>query len=576
MQSAVLNEGRRCAYLEPPAELSTLQNGNAIGSVQHCLRTKCCYGAFQLLEGHVIPVMQACTEADTLCWESQCVFTSLKALNYTICYCNSDLCNSNISKMMTDSANELQVTGGLRVLIGLLCLLMILVIALILWTLHVKRKTPSPFCFGPFQCLLDFVPTGGTTNAEESSSQMLPALQQVKVDTMHLSGISQDEILDRHRLDLSSLELAQVISNGRFATLWKGSLDGAAVALKIYPSSAWRPYNNETEVYKLLLWEHSNVAKFIGMARRQESGELLLALQFEENGSMKSFLSQNSNNWADTVKMLLSLCQGLAFLHTEIHRDGLYKPAIAHRDLSSTNVVVKADRTCALSDFESAAILYPRGAAKDGLNVTNLHEVTNLVAHRSFKKEDDEVHNDFGVCTQVGTPRYMSPEILDGTLNFQDPSSSLKQADVYSLALLLWEISMRCIDFYSDGLVPDYRMAYEKELGANPSLDELISLVLDRERPVVPVVWKETFLGFSSLKEVLEDCWDHDPEARLTAQCVEDRLTALTANHPKPSGICVWPAIVKAPRQAGAAGQHERSNTWGHSSTSTELHYSAC
>uniref|UniRef100_A0A8C4RT76 receptor protein serine/threonine kinase n=1 Tax=Erpetoichthys calabaricus TaxID=27687 RepID=A0A8C4RT76_ERPCA len=263
-----------------------------------------------------------------------------------------------------------------------------------------------------------------------------------------------------------------VINNGRFATLWKGSLDSTAVVLKIYPSSAWRPYNNETEVYKLLLWEHSNVAKFLGMAQRQDSGELLL-------GSMKSFLSQNCNNWADTVKMLLSLCQGLAFLHTEIHRDGLYKPAIAHRDLSSTNVVVKADRTCALSDFESAAILYPRAA----------------------------------VCTQVGTPRYMSPEILDGTLNFQDPSSSLKQADVYSLALLLWEISTRCTDLYSDGLVPEYRMAYEKELGANPSLDELISLVLDRERPVVPVVWKETFLGFSSLKEVLEDCWDHDPEA---------------------------------------------------------------
>ncbi|XP_051780318.1 anti-Muellerian hormone type-2 receptor-like [Erpetoichthys calabaricus] len=456
--------------------------------------------------------------------------------------------------MMTDSASELQVTDGLKVLIGLLCLLMILVIALILWTLHVKRNTPSPFCFGPFRCLLDFVLAGGTTSADESSSQMLPALQQVKVDTMQLSGLSQDEALDRHHLDLSSLELDQVINNGRFATLWKGSLDSTAVVLKIYPSSAWRPYNNETEVYKLLLWEHSNVAKFLGMAQRQDSGELLLALQFEENGSMKSFLSQNCNNWADTVKMLLSLCQGLAFLHTEIHRDGLYKPAIAHRDLSSTNVVVKADRTCALSDFESAAILYPRAAAKDGLNVTNLHEV----------------------CTQVGTPRYMSPEILDGTLNFQDPSSSLKQADVYSLALLLWEISTRCTDLYSDGLVPEYRMAYEKELGANPSLDELISLVLDRERPVVPVVWKETFLGFSSLKEVLEDCWDHDPEARLTAHCVEDRLRALTANYPKPSGICIRLTIVKAPRQAGAAGQHERSNTWGHSSTSTELHYSAC
>lgn len=29
------------------------------------------------------------------------------------------------------------------------------------------------------------------------------------------------------------------------------------------------------------------------------------------------------------------------------------------------------------------------------------------------------------------------------------------------------------------------------------------------------------------LKELLEDCWDADPEARLTAECVQQRLAAL-------------------------------------------------
>lgn len=30
-----------------------------------------------------------------------------------------------------------------------------------------------------------------------------------------------------------------------------------------------------------------------------------------------------------------------------------------------------------------------------------------------------------------------------------------------------------------------------------------------------------------SLKETMEDCWDQDAEARLTAQCAEERLSEL-------------------------------------------------
>ena len=46
---------------------------------------------------------------------------------------------------------------------------------------------------------------------------------------------------------------------------------------------------------------------------------------------------------------------------------------------------------------------------------------------------------------QVGSLRYMSPEILEGCV---DQGWSLVQADVYSLGLLLWEIWMRCSDLF--------------------------------------------------------------------------------------------------------------------------------
>lgn len=49
---------------------------------------------------------------------------------------------------------------------------------------------------------------------------------------------------------------------------------------------------------------------------------------------------------------------------------------------------------------------------------------------------------------QAGTQRYMAPELLDKTLDLQDWGMALRRADVYSLALLLWEILSRCPDLW--------------------------------------------------------------------------------------------------------------------------------
>lgn len=45
--------------------------------------------------------------------------------------------------------------------------------------------------------------------------------------------------------------------------------------------------------------------------------------------------------------------------------------------------------------------------------------------------------------SQVGTARYMAPEVLESRINLEN-IESFKQADVYSMALVLWEIISRC------------------------------------------------------------------------------------------------------------------------------------
>ena len=44
---------------------------------------------------------------------------------------------------------------------------------------------------------------------------------------------------------------------------------------------------------------------------------------------------------------------------------------------------------------------------------------------------------------QVGTKRYMAPELLDETM-YLDSFDSFRRTDVYAFGLVLWEITRRC------------------------------------------------------------------------------------------------------------------------------------
>ena len=79
------------------------------------------------------------------------------------------------------------------------------------------------------------------------------------------------------------------------------------------------------------------------------------------------------------------------------------------------------------------------------------HRVFALVSHCGFSKisnhtmyffyrtgKIDEHQN-----SRVGTKRYMSPEILDGSIEVNKTFESYKQADVYAFSLVIWEVLRR-------------------------------------------------------------------------------------------------------------------------------------
>ncbi|PKU31659.1 activin receptor type-1c isoform x3 [Limosa lapponica baueri] len=134
------------------------------------------------------------------------------------------------------------------------------------------------------------------------------------------------------------------------------------------------------------------------------------------------------------------------------------KPAIAHRDLKSKNILVKRNETCAIADLGLA------------------------VKHDSVLNTIDIPQN-----PRVGTKRYMAPEILDDVMNM-NIFESFKRADIYSLGLVYWEIARRCS---VGGITEEYQLPYYDVVPSDPSIEDMRRVVCEQKfRPNIPNQWQ--------------------------------------------------------------------------------------
>ncbi|KAM9361310.1 bone morphogenetic protein receptor type-2-like [Symphorus nematophorus] len=328
------------------------------------------------------------------------------------------------------------------------------------------------------------------------------------LDDYSVSLLCSCQATKTSEIDTADIELQQIVSHGCFATVWQGKYQASMVAVKVFPAGWKHKFTVEKEVYELPLMKHAGIVHFLGTGTKPDEGSWLIVLQFVEYGSLHSYLCKHTTNWMSSLKLCQSLSRGLSYLHSDLHRHDVHKPPVAHRDLSSSNVLVRADGTCVLCDFGCSSIL--RTCSRPHCwqsHTTNMEGVA-----------------------QLGRLRYMSPEILDGSVNLES-TWCLMQGDIYALALLLWEIWMRCSDLFEGGVVPQHLLPYESELGANVTLESLILYVFRMDkRPSIPQHWRLLPQG-SVLVELLTDCWDYDPDARLTAHCVVDRLVSLQSSY---------------------------------------------
>uniref|UniRef100_A0A158Q700 receptor protein serine/threonine kinase n=1 Tax=Elaeophora elaphi TaxID=1147741 RepID=A0A158Q700_9BILA len=156
------------------------------------------------------------------------------------------------------------------------------------------------------------------------------------------------------------IELQKEIGQGRFGEVWLGYWKGDEVAVKIFSSRDERSWNREVEIFQTNLLRHPNLLRFIASDNKDTgtSTQLWLITEYHEHGSLYDYLSANVVSKLVMLQMIRSIAVGLSFLHNEI--PGPRKPAIAHRDLKSKNILVKSDLTCVIADL-GLAVRYMNG-----------------------------------------------------------------------------------------------------------------------------------------------------------------------------------------------------------------------
>jgi len=289
-------------------------------------------------------------------------------------------------------------------------------------------------------------------------------------------------------LDANDIKINHGITLGKgsFGVVKRGILHGMTVAIKIIAESA---STKETEMAAMMLRrevkalsrvQHQNVVRLIGAC----SNPPMLVLAFAEKGTLRDLLRHNYNDVSSSRKMelLRGVCDGMAMLHSK---------DILHLDLKPENVLISANGTPWVADFGlaiamTATLTGGAGSTKGGRG-TMQYKAPEHFADSDNDSDSDEPKSETKTITKV---TYDKP------------------ADVYSFAMLSWEMFSGVVPFagkMDHKIIILHRRALNGGKVKRPSLDGIPS-------EVVPFI---------------EACWAHNPTIRPTFKKAKDMLDAV-------------------------------------------------
>ncbi|KAJ3829203.1 kinase-like domain-containing protein [Lentinula raphanica] len=142
------------------------------------------------------------------------------------------------------------------------------------------------------------------------------------------------------------------VAGGGFADVWRGTMNGQAVCLKVLRLVTEQDEEARTVRFcrEALVWrqlKHPHILPLLGVNLELFLPSFCLISPWMENKDIITFLRQNPKH--NIFRALLDIAAGMCYLHS---RD----PPIVHGDIRGANVLVTDDGRCCLADFGLALV----------------------------------------------------------------------------------------------------------------------------------------------------------------------------------------------------------------------------
>ncbi|RHZ66044.1 hypothetical protein Glove_309g20 [Diversispora epigaea] len=245
----------------------------------------------------------------------------------------------------------------------------------------------------------------------------------------------------------SEFENIKLISNNIYKATFKTSQKIVALkCISLNDKFTLDNLINEIKRYRKLEI-HDNILKYYGITKQENTDNYMIVLEYSNNGSLREYLKTNFQNldWNAKLNIAKEITNILTFLHSN---------DIVHGKLNSENILIH-----------------------NGIIKFNIFGLTKIMPE-SLKF----------LTNTLGPIQYIDPQYLE----IFNTIGKNKNSDIFSLGIILWEISSGNPPFEIDSL---------------SNVDLLINIIKGKREMVIPGTPPK-------YKEIYTDCWKHDENSR--------------------------------------------------------------
>ena len=269
------------------------------------------------------------------------------------------------------------------------------------------------------------------------------------------------------KLDYDDLIFEDKLGEGSFGIVYKGYFKLNQVAIKklkgIKTKEILKEFNNEINM--LDKFKSDYIIYFFGSIILPN--DLYIITEFAPLGSLQTLINKSIElNENVKIKIIKDCSKGIEYLHSN---------GILHRDIKPDNFLLfdiyNLDNkiiNCKLTDFGSS------------------RNINLLMTNISFTKG-------------IGTPKYMSPEILNKK-KYKKPS------DIYSFSITIYEL------FTMTNAYPKSKFKYEWNIATFVSNGKRLSL---------------DCISNKKIKEIIENSWKQEPNERYNINDIINKLNEI-------------------------------------------------